>query len=473
MSTRTIKVLVVDDDEAICHLVETALERENVEVTIAMRGDQVFSGLPLQRFDVMVLDQRLPDQTGLEVLERMRAAGRAPEVIMVTGYPTVQTAVEAMKGGAFDYIGKPFSVRDLVRAVHKAADRKRLTRENATLRSMVAQTPFVGPIVSDSPQIKHILDRIERVAPAAAPVLITGETGTGKGLMAKTIHRMSDRSDEPFMQLNCSAFQDQLFESELFGHRKGAFTGAASNKPGLFEVADGGTLFLDEIAELSPAMQAKLLLVLDSGELRQVGGTSVRKVDVRIVAATNEELTQRVESGEFRRDLYFRLNVVHLHVPPLRERREDIDGLIEHYLNRFQRDGLSRKQFSLTARDLLRAYDWPGNVRELANLVETMLLLTPGATIEAGDLPSHIKPGQDADLAIEESTPEQPSSLSAMERVHIMRTLRFTGGLKARAAKILEIDIKTLNRKIRAYDIDVPGLIAAGEAAGRPAGALR
>lgn len=455
MSTRKARVLVVDDDLAICRMVETALEREGFAITTAHRGDEVFGGLPLQRFDVMVLDQQLPGQTGLEVLDRMRAAGRSPEVIMVTGFPSVQTAVEAMKGGAFDYISKPFSLRDLVRAVHKAADRRRLTRENATLRSMVAQTPFAGPIVSDSPQIQEILERIRRVASASAPVLITGETGTGKGLMAKTIHSQSDRSDEPFTQLNCSAFQDQLFESELFGHTKGAFTGAATTKPGLFEVADGGTLFLDEIAELSPAMQAKLLLVLDTGELRQVGGTTVRKVDVRIVAATNEDVEARVESGAFRRDLYFRLNVVHLHVPPLRERRQDIDGLIEHYLDRFQRQGLQRKPFSPTAHDILRDYAWPGNVRELANLVETMLLLAPGRMIEAADLPSHLSPGN---MPPRESMPEQPMSLSEMERLHIIRTLEHTTGLKARAAKILGVDIKTLNRKIRSYNIDLQQL---------------
>ena len=458
MSARKTRVLIVDDDRAICKMVEAALEREGFAVTAAHRGDEVFSGLPLQRFDVMVLDQQLPGQSGLEVLERMRAAGRSPEVIMVTGFPTVQTAVEAMKGGAFDYISKPFSIRELVRAVHKAADRRRLKRENATLRSMVAQTPFAGPIVSESPQIQDILMRIERVANASAPILITGETGTGKGLMAKTIHRQSDRADEPFMQLNCSAFQDQLFESELFGHVKGAFTGASTTKAGLFEVSDGGTLFLDEIAELSPAMQAKLLLVLDTGELRQVGSTTVRKVDVRIVAATNENLVSRVEAGDFRRDLYFRLNVIHLHVPPLRERIDDIDGLLDHYLERFQRNGLARKAFTPASRDVLRAYAWPGNVRELANLVETMLLLAPEAEIEVSDLPSHITPGG---IAPKETTRDVPMSLSEIERLHIIRTLQHTGGLKARAAKILGVDIKTLNRKVRAYEIDVQKLAAA------------
>lgn len=448
MRKRKSRVLVVDDDHAVCRTVETALGREGFAVTVAHSSDEAFSGLALQRFDVMILDQQLPGHSGLETLDRMRAASRSPEVVMVTRFPTVQTAVDAMKGGAFDFLSKPFSTRDLVRVVHKAADRRRLTRENAALRSMVAQTPFAGPIVSNSPQITNILERIERVANASAPVLITGETGTGKGLMAKTLHRRSERSEEPFLQLNCSAFQDQLFESELFGHAKGAFTGATHAKAGLFEVADGGTLFLDEIAELSPAMQAKLLLVLDNGELRQVGGTTVRKVDVRIVAATNEDIETRVGSGAFRSDLYFRLNVIHLHVPPLRERRADIDGLIEHYLARFQRNGLPRKPFSPAAIDLLRAYDWPGNVRELANLVETMLLMTSNPVIEIEDLPPHIAPGA---AMPRDASPDQPMSLAEVERLHVIRTLEYTDGLKARAARILGIDIKTLNRKIRKY----------------------
>ncbi len=261
---KTIEGLEVDDEEPIRQLIEAGLGRHGLNVTCAASGE-VLQDRFLQRFDVLLLDQNMPGPSGLEILSELRPSGRAPEVIMMTGYPTVETAVEAMKSGAFDFLSKPFQIQHLAMVVRKAAEQRRLKRENSVLRTLVDRHPLVGTIVSESPQLKAILEQIETIAPHATPVLITGETGTGKGLLAKTLHQMSERADEPFLQVDCSALQEQLFESELFGYKKGSFTGATSNKLGLFEVTDGGTLFLDEIAEMSPSMQSKMLQVLDSG----------------------------------------------------------------------------------------------------------------------------------------------------------------------------------------------------------------
>jgi two-component system response regulator AtoC len=297
-----------------------------------------------------------------------------------------------------------------------------------------------------------VLATVERIAASDANVLIEGESGTGKGLMAQSVHQQSRRSQGPFLAINCSGFQDQLLESELFGHEKGAFTGAVALKQGLFEVADRGTLFLDEVAEMSPAMQAKLLQVLDSREFRRVGGTRLHRVDVRIVAATNKSMQREVEAGRFREDLYYRLNVVNILVPPLRERREDIPVLAEHFLARFQASAGVRKTLSPDALQSLIEYPWPGNVRELSNIIERLVILTPGGVIGSDALPANIRsprPGVP-------DAPAGPASLAQMERLHIARVLRETGGKKMQAARLLAIDLKTLNKKIRDYQIELP-----------------
>ncbi|MEM9556231.1 MAG: sigma-54 dependent transcriptional regulator [Acidobacteriota bacterium] len=444
-------VLVVDDDESTCFVYRRALLQSGFAVTTATSGDEAFELLERQRFGVMVLDHRLPGKTGLEILSELRETGRAPEVVMVSGHAMVETAVRAIQYGAFDYLTKPVSLEHLVEIVRRAADLQTTTRENVALRRRAEQAPLAGPVISESPEIATLLERVRAVAESSAPVLITGETGTGKGLFAKHVHQASQRPRELFLQVNCSALPEQLFESELFGHRKGAFTGAGTTKPGLFEVADGGTLFLDEIGEMGAAMQAKLLQVLDTGRVRPLGATSETAVDVRIVAATNRNLRDEVDEGNFREDLYYRLNVVHLELPPLRARRDDIPALVEHYLESFRRH--NEKQFSPRSMAYLRDYAWPGNVRQLANLVETMTLLAPGPTIEVEDLPGHIVPSTRTEAVAEGS---KPLSMAEMERLHIIRTLEHTGGLKAKAARILEIDVKTLNRKIRSYGIEVP-----------------
>jgi transcriptional regulator with PAS, ATPase and Fis domain len=316
---------------------------------------------------------------------------------------------------------------------------------------MVGRRDDGSVILGESQAMRFLLEMVQRVAGSSAPVLISGETGTGKGLIARTLHQASPRGDQPFLVINCSAFQDQLLESELFGHEKGAFTGAASAKAGLFEVAHRGTVFLDEVAEMSPAMQAKLLQVLDTGELRRVGGTKERRVDTRIFAATNKDLHEEVRAGRFREDLFFRLNVVSLAVPPLRDRKEDIPPLVEHFFRQFRLPGQQKKSVSPEVMRLLMQYAWPGNVRELANTIERLVLLAPGTIIVPEDLPSNIRPT--LDLPSEEG--DAPLPLAEVERISIIRALRYTEGKKAPAARLLRIDVKTLTHKIERYNIHI------------------
>jgi len=398
---------------------------------------------------VVLLDLRMPGLGGMETLRRLRSSGVTAEVVVLTGHPEIDSAIEAMKLGAYDYLTKPFKLSEVEAVLRRAAEKRQLQEENTALRRMVGQAEDASVILGESEAMRVLLETAGRVAAANAPVLITGETGTGKGLIARAIHRSSPRADRPFLVINCSAFQDQLLESELFGHEKGAFTGAVSAKAGLFEVADGGTVFLDEVAEMSPAMQAKLLQVLDTGELRRVGGTRLKRIDTRIFAATNKELEQEVRAGRFREDLFFRLNVVSLEVPPLRDRREDILRLVEHFLSQFRLPGQQAKALSPDALQLLVGYAWPGNVRELANTIERLVLLAPGAVIRPEDLPPNIRPT--AELPPREG--DAPLPLAEVERLSIIQALRYTRGKKAPAARLLGIDVKTLTHKIRIYNI--------------------
>ncbi|MBS1116239.1 MAG: putative response regulator in two-component reguatory system, sigma54 dependent transcriptional [candidate division NC10 bacterium] len=447
-----IRVLVVDDERPIRFLMEKELPRAGCLVTCAENGEDALERVRTQEFDVVLMDLKMPGIGGLEALRRIRESGASAEVVVLTGHPDVTTAIEAMKLGAYDYLTKPFKLAEVEIVLRRAAERRRLTQENTALRRMVAQRGQPPLVLGESRAMAAVLATVERIAASDANVLIEGESGTGKGLMAQTVHQQSRRSQGPFLAINCSGFQDQLLESELFGHEKGAFTGAVALKQGLFEVADRGTLFLDEVAEMSPAMQAKLLQVLDSREFRRVGGTRLHRVDVRIVAATNKSMQREVEAGRFREDLYYRLNVVNILVPPLRERREDIPVLAEHFLARFQASAGVRKTLSPDALQSLIEYPWPGNVRELSNIIERLVILTPGGVIGSDALPANIRsprPGVP-------EAPAGPASLAQMERLHIARVLRETGGKKMQAARLLAIDLKTLNKKIRDYQIELP-----------------
>lgn len=440
----SICVLVVDDERPIRLLIERELPRAGYVVLTAESGEEALEKVRAQDVDVILLDLKMPGMGGMEALRRIKDSGASAEVVILTGHPDVDSAIAAMKLGAYDYLTKPFKLSELEEVLRRAAERKRLERENVALRRMVAQREPAPVLVGQSQAVAALLATVRRIAGSDANVLIQGESGTGKGLVARIIHEQSARDKGPFLVINCSAFQDQLLESELFGHEKGAFTGASTAKQGLFEVAEDGTLLMDEVGEMSPAMQAKLLQVLDTRELRRVGGTRVHRVNVRIIAATNKDLAQEVRTARFREDLYYRLNVVSLTIPPLRERKEDIPGLVEHFVRRFAVDYAS-KTVSPEALQALVEYTWPGNVRELANTIERLMILAPGEIIGVDDLPPNIRQGG--------GLPQGPSSLAEVERLHLMRILKETGGKKMQAARLLGIDIKTLNKKMRDYHI--------------------
>ena len=447
-----IQVLVVDDEKPTRVLMERELPQTGCVVVTAQSGEEALEILSRQDFDVVLLDLKMPGLGGMATLRRLRSSGNPAEVVVLTGHPEVESAIEAMKLGAYDYLIKPFKLSEVEAVLRRAAEKRQLQEENIALRRIVGQGDAAAVILGESQAMRSLLEMVQRVAASNAPVLILGETGSGKGLIARAIHQSSPRTDHPFLVINCSAFQDQLLESELFGHERGAFTGAISAKPGLFEVADRGTVFLDEVAEMSPAMQAKLLQVLDTGELRRVGGTRLRRVDTRIFGATNKDLQQEFHAGRFREDLFFRLNVVTLAVPPLRDRKEDIPRLIEHFLDRFRLPGQQPKSLSPEALQFLVGHAWPGNVRELANTIERLVLLVPGTIIESEDLPPNIRPSVDIPHR-EGDAPPLP--LTEVERLSIIRALRFTQGKKAPAARLLGIDVKTLTHKIKRYNIHI------------------
>ncbi len=446
-----IQVLVVDDEKPTRVLMERELPQTGCVVVTTQSGEEALEVLSRQDFDVVLLDLKMPGLGGMATLRRLRSSGNPAEVVVLTGHPEVESAIEAMKLGAYDYLIKPFKLSEVEAVLRRAAEKRQLREENIALRRIVGQGDAAAVILGESQAMRSLLEMVQRVAASNAPVLILGETGTGKGLIARAIHQSSPRTDHPFLVINCSAFQDQLLESELFGHERGAFTGAISAKPGLFEVADGGTVFLDEVAEMSPAMQAKLLQVLDTGELRRVGGTRLRRVDTRIFGATNKDLEQEFRAGRFREDLFFRLNVVTLAVPPLRDRKEDIPRLVEHFLDRFRLPGQQPKSLSSEALQFFVGHAWPGNVRELANTIERLVLLVPGTIIEPEDLPPNIRPS--VDLPPQEG--DVPLPLTEVERLSILRALRYTGGKKAPAARLLGIDVKTLTHKIQRYNIHI------------------
>jgi DNA-binding NtrC family response regulator len=444
--TRPIRVLVADDERNLRELIIRELGRRGHEVDGAADGVSALERIRESSYDVAVLDMRMPQKQGIDVLRELAGMPEAPQVIVMTGFQDVATAVEAMKLGAYDYLTKPTKIEELDIVVRKAAEKGQLLRDNIALRAHApGAPPFNGILTRNARMQQDVLHIIERVAPTDSTVLILGESGTGKELVAQAIHERSARASRTFVPIHCGALPREVFESELFGHEKGAFTGAVGAKPGLVELADGGTLLLDEIGEMELESQVKLLRAIETGTFFRVGGTRPRRVDVRLVASTNRDLAEAMKAGEFRPDLYYRINTIAITLPPLRERREDVALLANHFVEAKASYGV--KRLSAPALAALEAYSWPGNVRELLHAMERAVILSKGDEIQPSDLPPEV-------LGAGTNAGASPGgSLEDMERQHILTTLRQVGGHRGKAAALLAIDPKTLYRKIITYGI--------------------
>ena len=442
-----IRVLVVDDDQAVREALGRTLEKLGFDVVVAADGQEGLERLREGGVHILLADLKMPKLSGQELLKAAKAIAPDVEVIVITGHGTVEDAVEAMKGGAYDFITKPFKRVQLEKTIKKAAEKQALVLQNRALQRRLDALQEAGKIIGSSPAMLRTLDLVNQVAPSTATVLIQGESGTGKELIANAIHHGSARRDRPFIKVNCAALPETLLESEVFGYERGAFTGAVARKEGRFELADGGTLFMDEIGDLSPATQAKLLRVLQEGEFERLGGTRTLKVDVRLVAATNADLTALVREKRFREDLFYRLNVITIQIPPLRERREDIPLLAQHFLRRFAaKNAKAISGFTEEALDLLQTYAWPGNVRELENVVERAVVLSRSSMISPADFPETLVGSEQAarHLVISIGTP-----LEDVEDRLIEETLRYTKGDKTIAAKLLGIATRTIYRRLK------------------------
>jgi DNA-binding NtrC family response regulator len=445
--TRSIRVLVADDESRLRELLVRELGRKGHEVEGVSDGDAALTRLRDAAYDVVILDMKMPRKEGIEVLRELSAFPEHPQVIVMTGFQEVATAVEAMKLGAYDYLTKPTKIEELDVVIRKAAEKGQLLRDNHALRAHAAgAAPFAG-ILTKSPRMHEVMRVVERVAPTDSAVLVLGESGTGKELVARAIHERSPRAQRPFVPIHCGALPREVLESELFGHEKGAFTGAIAAKPGLIDLADGGTLLLDEIGEMEPDSQVKLLRALETGMFFRVGSTRPRTVDVRIVASTNRDLAEAMKTGEFRQDLFYRINTITVTLPPLRERPEDIALLAQHFVEANAAYGV--KRLSAAALAALEAYAWPGNVRELLHAVERAVILSRGDEIQPSDLPPEVL-GAAAPAPV---VGVAGASLETMERQHIVATLRQVSGHRGKAAALLAIDPKTLYRKIIGYQI--------------------
>ncbi len=441
-------ILFVDDDKTFSKIMKKELSRMGYSVSCADRGESALVELKKHAFDMIILDIKMPGMGGLETLKEIKKTYSEIEVIMLTGRATVENAVESMKIGAYDYITKPCRLTELDILLKKAYDKRQLSRENVSLRRLATYKGQGEVMLSRSKKMKPVFNLIDKVAATESTVLIQGESGTGKELVARDIHEKSKRSKYPFVAVNCAALQDTLLESELFGHVKGAFTGAHETRLGLFEVADRGTLFLDEVGELPMGIQAKLLRVLESGEIRKLGDSKSMFVDTRIITATNKDLSSEVKKGTFRKDLFFRINIVSISLPPLRERKDDIPLLVEHFL-KMHKINMVEKKVSPEVLECLMKHSWTGNIRELKNLIEHMVVLTDGEAIDVCNLPEEIR-GYAKGGA---HRLDDNASLSNLERQHIINTLSRLNGNKSRGAEALGISLKTLYNKLKVYDI--------------------
>ncbi len=447
MNDVSANILVIDDDKVMRDACQQILTRQGYRVELAASARQGLVLLEKASFDAILLDLVMPDLDGLETLKKIRAIDPESEVIIITGYGTIQSAVESIKAGAFHFLSKPFTPDDLRHLVGRALEKRRVNLENLYLRQELKKDER-SVMVFQSEPMERIMEIVNRVAPTDSTVLITGESGTGKGLVANKIHQLSQRSRRPFITVDCGTLVETLFESELFGHVKGSFTGADANKIGKFELAQQGTLFFDEISNIGLEVQAKLLRAVEERKISKVGSHRVITVDVRIIAATNKDLTKAIKDGSFREDLFYRLNVVLIQMPPLRERKGDIPMLAQHFLEKYNaRLRKNLQGFAPEALELLMRHDWPGNVRELENTVERLVVLSSGPFLEPGDLAF-------AGTILSPAGEASSMSLKDLERDHIIQTLQRFDGHKSETARALGIDRKTLREKLRRYNIE-------------------
>lgn len=454
-------ILLVDDEPGITGMLAIVFEKEGYVVRSAGTCAEGLRLVEETSPDLVLTDLRMPDGTGFDILRRTRETNAETPVVMITAYTSTKTAIEALKAGAYDYVSKPFDVEELKHVVEKALERKRLADENVALKTRIDGRPALGPLVGVSRRMRSVFDIVERIGRTTSTVLITGESGTGKGLIARAIHRSSARAARPFVSVNCGALPENLLESELFGHEKGAFTGAVREKKGLFKEAEGGTLFLDEIGETSLAMQVKLLQVLQERVVRRVGGNVEEPVDVRIICATNKDLARKVAENEFREDFYYRIAVIPLQIPALRERREDIPSLVRHFLKKVTAEQESpEKKISAEAMRVLEAYPWPGNVRELENLIERTVALEPGSIITTASLPeSFLRPAgvpaeaiqSPFDLPLENFRLE--AYLEWIGRRLMQQALERANGVRKEAAKLVGMSERSFRYYAKKYGL--------------------
>lgn len=462
MNDEASRILVVDDDAVARTLLCEALGRDGFLVEAAGSGAEAIERGQRTRFDLVLTDLRMGTVDGLTVLREFKRLSPETPVVLLTAFGTMEGAIEAIKQGAYDFLAKPFKREEIRLVVGRALEHGRLVRENARFREELRERDHLSHLVGSSPRMLEVYKLVAKVAPTRSTVLLEGESGTGKELVARAIHLNSPRREGPFVPINCAALPDALLESELFGHEKGAFTGAVVAKLGLFETANQGTIFLDEIGDLSPALQVKLLRTIQEQEVRRIGGTATIKVDVRLIAATNRDLPGLIREGRFREDLYYRLNVVRIVLPPLRERREDVPMLAHHFLRKFAGGAVRPLQgFVQDTMDLLAGYAWPGNVRELEHAIERAVSLAHGPFVLPEDLPEVVRKAARRDDQVggapgrSEETPLM--SLDEVTRRHLIRILQETGGNKARAARVLGVDRRTLYRMAERYGIELEG----------------
>ena len=452
------RLLVADDERSLRELLELVFKREGHQVTCVANGREALTATGQGSYDLIITDVKMPDVTGIDLLKAVREQSPETMVIMMTAFATINSAREAFKLGADDFIQKPFDVDEFKLIVRKALEKRDLRQENALLKRELHRRGQLGDIIGRSPKMQAVYQMIETVAANASTVLVNGESGTGKELVARAIHNLSARRERAFVSVNCGAFTETLLESELFGYVKGAFTGAQTNRKGLFEAADTGTIFLDEIGEMSLSMQVKLLRVLQERRIRRVGGTEELPIDTRIIAATNRDLEKMVKTAEFREDLFYRVSVIPMELPPLRQRREDIPELVQHFLTKFaNQSGHPLKRCSTEVVQYLEEYDWPGNVRELENTIERAVALESGEEIQSSKLPERIlrySPQQaSGELNLPENGVDLENYLRELEKNYLMEALRRTNGNQTRAAELLHMTVRSLRHCLDKYGI--------------------